>query len=27
LRLRFGEEMRLLWQIEKTDDYDGEQER
>jgi hypothetical protein len=27
LRLRFGEEMRLLWQIEKADDYDGEQER
>ena len=27
LRLRFGEEMRLLWEIEKTDDYDGEQER
>jgi hypothetical protein len=27
LRLRFGEEMRLLWQIEKTDDYDGGQER
>jgi hypothetical protein len=26
LRLRFGEEMRLLWQIEKTDDFDGEQE-
>jgi hypothetical protein len=27
LRLRFGEEMRLLWEIEKTDDNDGEQER
>jgi hypothetical protein len=27
LRVRFGEEMRSLWQIEKTDDYDGEQER
>jgi len=26
LRLRFGEEMRSLWQIEMTDDYDGEQE-
>jgi hypothetical protein len=26
LRLRFGEELRLLWQIEKTDDFDGEQE-
>jgi hypothetical protein len=27
LRVRFGEEMRLLWQIERTDDYDGKQER
>ena len=27
LRLRIGEETRLLWQIETTDDYDGEQER
>jgi hypothetical protein len=27
LRARFGEEMRLLWNIEKTDENDGEQER
>jgi hypothetical protein len=27
LRLRFGEEMRLLWEIEKTDENDGEQEQ
>lgn len=27
LRARFGEEMRTLWNIEKTDENDGEQER
>jgi hypothetical protein len=27
LRARFGEEMRLLWNLEKTDENDGEQER
>jgi hypothetical protein len=27
LRARLGEEMRTLWNIEKTDDNEGEQER